>query len=293
MPIDVGDDLPTSVVEMVAERDGVSAADAQAHIREVALLWAAARAEQGERVDPPPLLTEARDRFVRRGALARLWMHDRFEATHGVAEIPDDDPIYARALASPKNVRPRLSMLCQIVAVPAGFDDRDAMIEKAKDPQWQATAKTRIDAIADRMQRYVRPEDPQSCRLMGKLMRYEDKDDGVVKLSVESKAFHLDACIREDLSGNCLEAKWAAEWVANVRPHTEPGFIPPFQTRFGYHLVFLVQVLEPASADDPATIAATREAVLGPWRAASYDRALDALRKKWAVKVVTGSGDAP
>ncbi len=278
---------------MVAQRDGVSEAAARAHIQEVALLATAARAEQDGRVDPPPLLTEARERFVRRSALARLWMHDTFEPAHEVSDIPDDDPIFTRALASPKHVRPRLSMLCQIVAVPAGFDDRDAMLEQAKDAQWQATAKARIDAIADRMQRYVRPEDPQSCRLMGKLMRYEDKDDGVVKLSVESKAFNLDACVREDLSGACLEPKWAAEWVENVRPYTEPGFIPPFATRFGSHLVFLVQVLEPASADDPETVAATRAAVLGPWRAASYDRALEALRKKWAVKVVTGGGASP
>ncbi len=283
----------SAVVKMVARRDGVSDAQARTHIEEVALLASAARAEQDSRVDPPPLLTEARERFVRRGALARLWMHDTFEPTHEVSDIPEDDPIFMRALASPKHVRPRLSMLCQIVAVPAGFDDRDAMLDKAKDAQWQATAKSRIETIAARVQRYVRPDDPQACRLMGKLMRYENKDDGVVKLSVESKAFDLDACIREDSQGVCVEPKWAAEWVENVRPHTEPGFIEPFRTRFGYHIVFLVQVLEPAPLEDPATVAAARAAVLGPWRAASYDRELDALRKKWAVKVVTGTGAPP
>lgn len=275
---------------MVAKRDGLSEAAAREHVRQVALLAKAARAEREDRVDPPPLLTEARERFIRRGALARLWMHDIFEPTHGVEDIAADDPVFTRALASPKHVRPRLSMLCQIVAVPAGADDRDAILKKAEDPRWQATTKTRIEAIADRMRRYVRPEDPHACRLMAKLMRYENKDDGVVKLSVESKAFNLDACLREDPSGACLEPRWAPEWVEYVRPHTEPGFIAPFRTRFGYHLVFLVQVLDPAPAEDPATLAATREAILGPWRAASYDQELDALRKKWAVKVVTGSG---
>lgn len=275
---------------MVAQRDGLSEGAAHEHVQQTALLAAAARAEQAGPAEHPPLMTPARERFIRRGALARLWMHDTFEPTHGVAQIPEDDPIYVRALASPKHVRPRLSMVCQVVAAPAGIDDRDAMLEKAKDPAWQATAKARIGTIADRMPRYVRPEDPQSCRLMGKLMRYEDKDDGIVKLSVESKAFNLDACLREDPGGACLEPRWAPEWVEHVRPRTDPGFIQPFRTRFGYHLVFLVQVLEPAPADDPATLAATRGAILGAWRAASYDRELDALRKKWAVKVVTGSG---
>jgi len=292
-PADETHDVASELVQMVVQRDGLSDAAARAHIQDVARLAKAAHAEQDSHVDPPPLLTEARERFIRRAALARVWMHDTFETAHGAQDIPGDDPIFTRALASPKHVRPRLSMLCQIVAVPAGFDDRDAMLEKAQDPQWQASTKIRIEAIADRMQRYVRPEDPQACRLMGKLMRYENKDDGVVKLSVESKAFNLDACIREDLSGTCLEPKWAAEWVQYVRPHAEPGFIKPFRTRFGYHLVFLVQVLEPASAQDPATVAATRAAILGPWRAASYDRELDALRKKWAVKVVTGSAALP
>lgn len=278
---------------MVSLRDGMTEPDARERTQQVALLAAAARAELDGRVDPPPLMTAARERFVRRGALARVWMHDTFEPAHGVAQIAEDDPIFVRALASPKHARPRLSMLCQIVAVPAGIEDRDAMLAKAEDPDWQATTKARIDTIADRMQRYVRPEDPQSCRLMGKLMRYEDKDDGVVKLSVESKAFNLDACTREDASGACLEPQWAPEWVEHVRPRTEPGFIEPFRTRFGYHLVFLVQVLEPAPADDPATRSATREAILGSWRAAAYDRELDALRKKWAVKVVTGNGAPP
>lgn len=287
-----GDALPT-VVQMVSDRDGLPEAAAREHVEHVALLAQAARNERDNRVDPPPLLTGARERFIRRGALARLWMHETFEPSHGVDAIPQDDPLLERARVSPKNVRPRLSMLCQIVAVPAGLEDRDALIEKAENTQWQAAAKTRIETVADRVQRYVRPQDPQACRLMGKLMRYEDKDDGVVKLSVESRAFNLDACSREDASGACLEPQWAAEWVEKVRPHTEPGFIEPFRTRFGYHLVFLVQVLEAAPADDPATIAATLEAVLGPWRAASYDAELDALRKKWAVKVVVGGGAPP
>lgn len=273
---------------MVAQRDGISDAAARQHIEQVGLLSAAAQAERDRLVDPAPLVSAARERFIRRGALARLWMHDTFEPGHGVEAIAPDDPMLVRALASPKNVRPRLVMLCQVVAVPAGLEDQDALLEQAQDRQWQAAAEARINTVAERLPRYVRPEDPEACRLMATMMRYETRDDGAVKLSVETKAFDLDACARKDASGACLEPRWAPEWVEKVRPHTTPGFIEPFRTRFGYHLVFLVQVLEAVPADDPATVLATRESILGPWRAAAYDAELDALRKKWAVKVAVG-----
>lgn len=274
---------------MVAARDGVSEQDAAQYVDEVGLLAAQARAEHAALPDAPPLVAENRARFLERAALARQWMTQVFEPAHQAQHIPDGDPLLDRALASPKHVRPELYGLCQLVAVPSGFgEDRDGLLAKAADPQWQAAAKARMDTVAERLRRYVRADDPQSCRLFGKLMRFEDKDDGTVKLSVESKAFHLDACAKPGPGDTCEEPKWAPEWVDAVRPHTETGFIPVFRTRFGYHLVFLVEVMEAAPLDDPATVTATREAILDPWRAAALDQRLDALRKKWAVRVHTG-----
>lgn len=279
---------------MVARRDGVPEGEAGRYVEDVGLLVAAAKAERNAVVDPPPLVTEAREGFIRRGALARTWMHEVFEPAHGVDDIAEDDPILQRALASPLHARPELYRLCQLVAIPSGFDDDvDGLQAKAKDPEWKAVAKARIEAAGQRMARYVRPEDPQACQLMSKLSRFETQDDGVVKLRVEAKAFHLDACMRKNDAGECTELQWAQEWVDAVRPHTTPGFGPVFASRFGYHQVFLVEVLEPAPADDPATLAAAREAVLDPWRAAAFDATLEALRKKWAVTVVSGAGETP
>jgi len=277
---------------MVAQRDGLGEQEAAQHVEDVALLAAAARAEQEALVDPPPLVTEARARFLRRGALARMWMQDVFEPAHTAASIPDDDPMLVKALASPLHVRPQLYKLCQLIAVPSGFDDdRDGLLAKAKDPQWQETARARIEPVAERMSRYLRTDDPQACRLMAKLTRFEDKDDQGVALRVETKAFDLDACGQRNDDGSCAEPAWAQEWVERVRPHTEPGFVPLFASRFGYHFVFVVEVLEPASKDDPQTEVSAREAVLTPWRAAQFDDTLAALRKKRAVKVVTNPGE--
>ena len=111
------------VVAMVAERDGLPEEDAARRVRDVHLLADAARAERNTVVDPPPLVTESRSRFLRRGALARLWMTEVFEPSHEADAIPDDDPLYLRALASPLHVRPQLYRLCQVVAVPSGFED--------------------------------------------------------------------------------------------------------------------------------------------------------------------------
>lgn len=291
---DVEGEAKVALVEMVARRDAVSEQDAARHVEDVGLLVEAANAEREARVDPPPLVTEARDRFIRRGALARLWMREVFEPKHGVEAIPEGDPILERALASPLHARPELYRLCQIVAIPSGFDDDiEGLQEKAKDPAWKAIAKARVETAGKRMRRYVRPEDPQACQLMSNMVRFEAQDDGVVKLRVEAKAFHLDACMRENDAGECTERQWAQEWIDNVRPHTTPGFGPVFESRFGYHQVFLVEVLAPAPADDPATVAAAREAILDPWRAAAFDEELDALRKKRAVKVATSAGESP
>ncbi len=283
-----------AVVEMVAARDRIARRDAAQHVEDVALLAAAARAAQSTQPDPPPLLTGTRARFLRRAALARVWLRDVFEPEHGLDDIPEDDPIFAAALASPKYVRPRLHMLCQLVAVPSGFaDDRDGLLAKADDAQWQALAKARIEPVAERMRRVVRTDDPEACRLMAKLMRFETADDGAVRINVESKAFDLDACSERRVDGSCAQPRFAREWVEQVRQHADPGFIPMFQTRFGYHVVFLAKILPAASKDDPATRSAVREAALVPWRAAALDAELTALRKRWAVKVASSLGDTP
>ncbi len=275
---------------MVAARDGLTEHEAARHVLDVELLATAARAEQSALPDPPALLSDARARFLRRAALARTWLHDVFEPEHEPADIAPEDPMLAAALASPKHVRPRLHVVCQLIAVPSGFaDDRDGMLARADDAQWQALAKARIEPVATRLSRIVEPDDPDACGLMSKLLRFETIDDGTVRLDVESKVFDLDACSKRRPDGTCEEPRWAREWIQEVRPRADTGFIPLFRTRFGYHLVFLADVLPAVPRDDPATLAAVREAILVPWRAAALDTELAALRKRWAVKVVSGA----
>lgn len=278
------------MVRSVAQRDGISEEEATQHVRDVELLADAARAERDAMADPPPLVSEAREAFLRRGALARAWMDEVFEPEHGVEAIDDDDPILQKALASPVHARPELYRLCQLVAVPSGFDeDTEGLLAAAAAPKWKAAARARVQPVAQRLRRYVRPDDAHACRLMSKLMRYEDRDDGEVSLRVETKAFHLDACAQRSEDGSCAQPRWATEWIEQVRPRTEPGFGPLFESRFGLHLVFVVEVLPPAPRDDPATIAATREAILDSWRAAAFDDELEALRQRRAVRVAQGT----
>ncbi len=278
---------------MVAARDDLSQADARAYVDDVIRLAAAAEAERTRVPDPPDALTEARRRFLRRAAQARVWLHDVFEPTHRAEDIDASDPVLTRALASSKHVHPRVHLLCQLVAVPSGFDDdRAGLLAQAADPQWQARAATRFEPVANRLQRYVRADDPQACRLMGKLLRFETQDaDGVV-LRVETKGFDLDACTRRAADGTCEEPQWASEWVEQVARAEPPGFIPAFRSRFGHHLVFVLEVLPSQRLEEPDTLATVRTQIRPAWRAALLDAAIDSFRKKWAVRTVS-SEDTP
>lgn len=271
---------------MVALRDDVSEEQARQYVDDVALLAADARRAHAQQADPPPLLTPARERFVRRGALARAWMHDVFEPQHRPQDIPRNDQMLEKALVSAQYVRPTLHRICQLVAVPSGFDDdHEGLLAKAADPQWQERATARFEPVATRLQRNVEDDDPHACDLIRSLMAFETREAEGVTLRIESTAFDLDACARVADDGTCTEKRWAPEWVEKIRERDEPGFMPPFRTRFGWHLAFLVEKMPAASGDSPKDLQRIRQAIHEPWRIEAFRQLLDTLTQKYAVQV--------
>lgn len=301
-----GQVLDRAVVRMLEQRDGLSEADATTRAIETLRLAAAARAQQVERGQEPGLAPH-REEHLRRTALARLWLRERFEATHGVDDIPADEPTLARARNSPRMVHPELYKVCQILVTPPkptaeeGDDEtddgdtpseRDTVID-TRDPQWRAAAQAALAPVLERVQRGVPVGDIEACPLIGQHVSLspEGSDPNVVLSFERAGGFDLDACAETAEDGSCTTPSFAPEWTAAVRGlATVPGLSSPFFTRFGLHVVYVHERLPARLADDPATEVALREAIVDGWRAQKLGEALSAMEQKRAVRVADSAG---
>ena len=293
----IGDEvLDGSVVDLVAARDGLDDATAREHVADTLRLVAAARDEASRRgTEATAELDEDRRAVLRRGALARLWLRETFEPSHRAEDIPDDDPMLVRGLADGRLVHPEVHRLCQLVAVPDGDLDPEPARARAADPKWRAQARARFDPAAERVRRYVRPDDPHACDEMARLLQFETVHADDVELRVESAAFVLDACGKQAPDGSCLERAWAPEWVEQVEAVRAPGFTTAFWTRFGRHLVFVLEVLPSHPADDPATATWVRSRIHDAWARAAFEQTMERLRGEHSVRIAADArpeGDA-
>lgn len=281
-------------MKMVAQRDGLDDAQAQRYVEQT-LRWAADAEREAEAVgaEPRPLLTKARREHLERSAAARVWLDDVFEPTHRNENIPQSDPAFMGAAQSNRFNHPRIHMVCQLVAAPSGeFDEgpagREALLKVAADEAWQARAKARFDPVAARLQLYLDPKDPQGCTLMQKLMRFEQSNaDGVV-LRIESGGFDLDACAearKED--GSCASPTWVPEWTREVAKASGPKVLPPFSSRFGFHLVMVLDVREANDPSDPEVASRIRDEIGPKWRYDAFNATLATFREKRTVRIAT------
>jgi hypothetical protein len=278
------------VVEWVAERDGISQEKARRYVEDT-LLFVAARREQTP-AEQDDALSQSRLEHLRRQTKAWLWLKRVFEPAHQPKDIPDDAPELVRARTNPKLVHPRLHRLCQIVAVP-NDDDPERRNATAKSRAWLAATRSLFDRVADRFTKMIHASDPDPCTLMKRLLGFATTETDTVELRFESGAFHLDACARTREDGSCAEPRWATEWTERVAQGTSAGFLPVFATRFGLHLVFLVEVLPERTLADPQTDAFLRDEVSSLWRRNRFEARLRQLWEQYAVQVAAGPSESP
>jgi hypothetical protein len=285
--------VDAAVVRMVAERDGVDEAQARARVADTLRAVAAAREAAAVQADEAPLVEPAREEHLRRAALARVWLEDGFEPDHEPQDIPDDAPLLQQAKATARYIHPRLHLLCQLVALPSGPGTTEEIFAAAALPAWKDAARARFDPVAQRMQRYVRADDRDACGLMQKLMQFEEHDADGVTLRVEAQAFDLDACAETAADGSCREPKFVPEWVEQVRVAEPPGFLPAFSTRFGWHLVFVQEILPERTLDDPQTMSWLRGEVHRQWQHEAFQEYIDRLRELRAVRIAPAAESPP
>lgn len=285
--------IAPAVVDMVAKRDGLEPAEAELYVEQT-LRWVADAERQAAQAgaEPTPLLTDARAEHLRRAAAARVWLDDVFEPAHRVEDIQASDPAFVQAANSSRFKHPRVHVVCQLVAAPSGkFEGPDAtaeLIKAAEDEAWRERAKARFDPVAARLKRYMNPSDPQGCTLVRKLMRFEDVEADGVTLRIESGGFDLDACAQpRDADGTCSKPMWASEWSEEVAKASGPQVLPTFSSRFGFHLVMVVEVREASDPSDPDVADEIRTAIGPQWSFDAFQTTLAQFREKRAVRVAT------
>lgn len=288
----VGDEvLDASVVEQVALRDGITVQEARQHVADTLRIVAAARAEQGDAAEPTALLAPHRRAHLLRAARARLWLESEFEPTHRPDDIPADHPLLVKARNSRKHIHPRIHLVCQVIAMPGEDLEPGARSARTADPTWREQAQARLAPLADRLRRSLPADDPDPCELITRWVHLEPRELDDVRFRVESGGFDLKACAEPADGGGCKTPQFVPAWTGPVSQAEAPGFLEPFFTEFGLHLVHVVDILPARSLDDPGTDAYLREQVHPRWQREAFETTVHRLREKRAVRMTSPAED--
>jgi hypothetical protein len=280
-----GQPIDRRVVDAIVAREAVDREEARRRAAATARL--ANRAEQAHAARAQaeePLLAAPLARLLRRNALAQLWLREVFEPRHRPDDVPLDSPEAARARASSDVQRPELHLYCQFIAIPDPAP-KDPSVRADADPEFVARATAALEPVARMMQGALPPDDPDPCELLRTWGRLVESPEGL-QIRLEPGAIDLDACAEPPgTSGGCVRPMFAEEFTAQLRGRTEPGWIAPFPSRFGVHLVFFAKVLPALAPEGSELDAAIREAAHAPWRRRALEERLETLRARRAVRV--------
>jgi hypothetical protein len=284
-----GLDLDERVVEHIAQTEGIDREAARARgvntLRLVAASRDAAASAAGE---PQPELEPAREAQLRRAAKARLLLATEFEPSHGPDDIPDGDPLLARARETPAWVHPEVVRVCQLLVMPKGVEG-DAAREMAEDPKWRAHAMAIAERLHHRVERHVPPGDEAACRLLARQLEMSRQPaDERFQMKFEPEiGYDLDACAETADDGTCITPSLVPEWTSVIAAVSPPALVEPFATRFGVHVVLATAIEPDRPAGAPATEAFLRAQVHPRWQTEAFSRYLDALAAEHTVRVAS------
>ncbi len=298
--------LDRSVVDHIAARDGLSAADAREQALDTLRLVATHRAEVAERSGPsagglddlPPQIRER----IERAAMVRLWLAREFEPEHEAQDIPRrvidanmKDPRVARRL-----FHPEVWAVCQALIVPAvearapaamvpGTGEPGEALESPESERWYAAAEL---AFAPALTRVRRVEDHLSdddCQLFSKLIGLSERrfssDSGEFLLRYERFAFAPS-------DAQSFDQTWVAA-VTRDGGRGEHAIVGPFRSQFGVHLVIVDRINAANLADGSLPPAALREArelqireeIEARWRQGEFQSAVEEMSSRRVVRM--------
>jgi hypothetical protein len=285
----VGDQvLDARVVEMIASRDGITEAEARTQALDTLRLAQAWLDDHGgeHQLDPD------RETHLLASARARLWLREVFEPANGPETISDKAMTMARRSKEQtfQVSHGRVHEICQVVVNPGGgeADGVEGVPIPPDTEEWrrgaQAYADKRFEAIRGWGSDLAKEK---GCALMGQLLRAMKDDEDEYNLRFETGGFDLQS------------QAWVKEFREALLAVDRPGtFVPPFHTKFGYHLVWIAEIHEalrpPGETPESEIEEALREHVLTRWRAQkALPDALTELRRKHVARLAQPGAPAP
>jgi hypothetical protein len=281
----VGDEtLDESVVEHIAKRDGVDPDAARKRATDTLLLVAGSREERSALPgEPTAELTAGRRRHLLRNALARLWLETYFEPRHGPEHVPEEamGPFRGRV------IHPAIHFLCQIVVRPAveGEHAPTGFAGDPDDPKWRERALAFLRPVRERMVKAVPVGHPDACKIMGQLVGLERHEVDGLRLHFEGAGYELGACVEFAQDGGCDKYLLVREWADEVRKADGHGFLEPFFSRWGLHLVYMKDIVPERTAEDPTAESELRQIAHPRWQTKAFLEYMDRLRKERGVRV--------
>ena len=234
-----------------------------------------------------------------------MYLHEVFEPAHESKDM--DREFLDRVTTDPNFIdrasHPKLHTICQIIVrKPDPSDDqppepgeKKMLAHAPEDDAWRAGARQFAEPAIRMLEEYS-PEllGEHDCKLFSTLTTVLTRvsEDQQYMLRVEESIFHVD---RPDL--------WVQPWIDAILAHEGSaeapgvGFVEPFFTVYGLHLVFVVEVQEEtplqalergSDAWNEALRETLRTDLLDTWRTrVAFPRHLSRLADKHVVRLAS------
>ncbi len=311
--------LDQEVVDEIATRESIPAAEARARAIEVLRLVAARRADLADHPEPPEHpddLDPARARQLERATMVRLWLREHFEPKHRASDIPDS--VIAKNLADPGVFRrlfhPEVWVICQVLIVPAGKRDDGRAESPPADPEaaarWLARAEQAMAPFAGRARRLESDLlATGDCSLLSSLAETSQREfSATPDLAAPDPALSDGELVERGLGplrlryeqfgfapsdAGSFDPSWVATLRAGLGEPRRPKLVGPFASPFGLHLV-LVASIQPANLEDGSLPAAElqraretalRDKMLDSWRSEQLQAELRRIRDDRVVRL--------
>lgn len=270
--------IHSRVVAQIAQEHSLSQKQALALAADTLRLYFAYQ----ERASAPALSPDLKH-FLETQRAVRIWLQERFEPAHTAETVPKGmiETALAKSKGQAEPFRPRLHGICQVIVKPdPESSEQDARTISGFETKARKTLAPLYAAVQSAVSDLKKID---NCTLFESMV--------AVMSDKVPAGLHVN---RETMILDLSQPQWDADFVAKVQPLKGPGFVAPFMTRFGLHLVYVARLFPahlPAQADgsvSPSTkkkrVAFLRKKLVLPWRKKALATLLEDLRKNVPIR---------